>query len=509
MQEYVLEMSNITKYIFDESGKPIPGTDVKILKNVDFNLKRGEVHVLLGENGAGKSTLMKILGGIIPYDEGEMRINGKVVQMKNPRDSRALGVSFIHQELNLCTNLSISKNMFLGREIYKNGRLMDHRQMDIEAKRVLDSLGFNLDPKMIVGKLSTAQQQVVEIAKALSYESNIIIMDEPTSSLTSQEIEMLFRLIDDMRRKGMSIIYISHRMEEIQRLADRITVLRDGECVGHMTIDEFTVDRAIQMMAGRTLDRMYYCDHTPSDDVVLEVRDLKIGRNTPPISLNVKAGEIVGLGGLVGAGRTELAKSIFGARKYYGGEVYVYGKKLRRRSPYSCVQNSLIYLSEDRKTEGLTIRANIRDNVVSALMLKLFRHLWVSDRKQNEIAADMVKRFNVVSIGLQQLVNKLSGGNQQKVCFAKWYATNPKIMILDEPTRGIDVNAKAQIYQVMDKAAREGMAILMISSEMPELLGMSDRIYIMRDGGMVVEIADRRDMTQKKVLEYTIGVQGA
>lgn len=502
-------MKNITKYIFDESGKPIPGTDVKILKNVDFNLKPGEVHVLLGENGAGKSTLMKILGGIIPYDEGEMSISGKTVQMKNPKDSRALGVSFIHQELNLCTNLSISKNMFLGREIYKGSRLMDHKQMDIEAKKVLDSLGFDLDPETIVGKLSTAQQQVVEIAKALSYESNIIIMDEPTSSLTSQEIEMLFNLIEDMRRKGMSIIYISHRMEEIQRLADRITVLRDGECVGHMTIEEFTVDRAIQMMAGRTLDRMYYCDHTPTDKVVLEVRNLKIGRNTPPISLNVKAGEIVGLGGLVGAGRTELAKSIFGARKHYGGEVYLFGKKLGRRNPYSCVQNNLIYLSEDRKVEGLTIRANIRDNVVSALMLKLFRRLWVSEKKQNDIAADMVKRFNVVSQGLNQLVNKLSGGNQQKVCFAKWYATNPKIMILDEPTRGIDVNAKAQIYQVMDKAAKEGMAILMISSEMPELLGMSDRIYIMRDGGMVVEIADRKDMTQKKVLEYTIGVQGA
>ena len=509
MSEYVLEMRSITKYIFDESGKPIPGTDVKILKNVNFDLKKGEVHVLLGENGAGKSTLMKILGGIIPYDEGEMRIGGQVVSFRNPRDSRVMGVSFIHQELNLCTNLSIAKNVFLGREIKKANGLVDHARMDVEAKKVLDSLGFKLDPKTIVGKLSTAQQQVVEIAKALSYESNIIIMDEPTASLTSKEIEMLFGLIEDMRRKGMSIIYISHRMEEIQRVADRVTVLRDGECVGQMTIDEFTVDRAIVMMAGRTLDRMYYCDHKPSDQVALEIKDMQIGRNTNPISINVKAGEIVGIGGLVGAGRTELAKSIFGARRFYGGDVYVYGKKLSRRSPYKCVQNHLIYLSEDRKTEGLTIRASIRDNTVSALMLKMFRRLWVRDNKLNSIADEMVRQFNVICIGLNQLVNKLSGGNQQKVCFAKWYATEPKIMILDEPTRGIDVNAKAQIYQVMDRAAKEGMAILMISSEMPELLGMSDRIYIMRDGNMVVEIADREQMTQKQVLEYTIGVKGA
>lgn len=507
MSEHVLEMKNITKYIYDDNGLPIKGTNVKILKNVNFDLRKGEVHVLLGENGAGKSTLMKILGGIIPYDEGEMLLNGQSVKMKSAKDSRSMGVSFIHQELNLCTNLTVAKNMFLGREILKKGRLLDTAAMEREAKRVLDSLGFNIDPQAQVGKLSTAQQQVIEIAKALSYDSNIIIMDEPTSSLTSQEIDMLFNLIDDMRARGLSIIYISHRMEEIERVADRITVLRDGECVGQMTIEEFTRDKAIMMMAGRTLERMYYSDHVPTDKVALEVRDLRIGSSTPPISITVKAGEIVGLGGLVGAGRTELAKSIFGARKHYGGEVFINGKKLEHPVPYRCIQNDLIYLSEDRKTEGLTIRASIRDNIAAAEMLKMFRHFWVSDRKQDSMADDMIKRFNIVSQGRGQLVNKLSGGNQQKVCFAKWYATSPRIMILDEPTRGIDVNAKAQIYQIMDQAAKDGMAILMISSEMPELLGMSDRIYIMRDGGVVVEIKDRAEMTQKNVLEYTIGVR--
>ena len=505
-QKYVLEMRGITKYIFDESGKPIRGTDVKILKNVDFDLRSGEVHVLLGENGAGKSTLMKILGGIIPYDAGEMRLNGERVEFKGPRDSRAHGISFIHQELNLLTNLSVAKNMYLGREIHKKNGLMDHEAMNREASRILKSLGFDIDPRTIVGKLSTAQQQIVEIAKALSYDSNIIIMDEPTASLTSQEIEMLFRLIDDMRARGMSIVYISHRMEEIRRVADRVSVLRDGERVGVMDIADFTVDKGILMMAGRTLDKMYYCEHKPGDEIALEVRNLKIGRNTQPININVRAGEIVGLGGLVGAGRTELAKSIFGARRHYGGEVYLFGKKLDRRSPYVCVQNDLAYLSEDRKTEGLCVRATIQENLVSAVMLKLFRRQWVSNRKISDVAERMIQKFNVICNTKRQLVNTLSGGNQQRVCFGKWYAAHPRVMILDEPTRGIDVNAKAQIYQSMDQAAREGMAILMISSDMPELLGMSDRIYIMRDGGVVVEIRDRDQMNQENILKYTIGV---
>ena len=254
MQQYVLEMRGITKYIFDASGRPIRGTDVKILKNVDFNLKPGEVHVLLGENGAGKSTLMKVLGGIIPCDEGEMFLNGERIVLRGPQDSRAHGIAFIHQELNLLTNLSVAKNMFLGREIRRKNGLLDHAAMEREAEIVLRSLGFDIDPRTIVGKLSTAQQQIVEIAKALSYKSNIIIMDEPTASLTSKEIEALFGLIDDMRARGMSIIYISHRMEEIQRVADRVTILRDGERIGSMGIADFTVDKAILMMAGRTLD---------------------------------------------------------------------------------------------------------------------------------------------------------------------------------------------------------------------------------------------------------------
>lgn len=505
-QEYVLEMTGITKYIFDESGKPIRGSNVRILKDVNFNLRPGEVHVLLGENGAGKSTLMKILGGIIPCDAGEMRLNGVPIEFKGPQDSRAHGVSFIHQELNLLTNLSVSKNIFLGREIRKKNGLMDHKAMDREAKRILKSLGYEIDPKIIVGKLSTAQQQIVEIAKALSYDSNIIIMDEPTASLTSQEIEMLFGLIDDMRTRGMSIVYISHRMEEIKRVADRVSVLRDGECVGMMEAADFTTDKGILLMAGRTLDKMYYCEHTPGNEIALEVRNLKIGRNTQPISINVCAGEIVGIGGLVGAGRTELAKSIFGARKHYGGEVYLFGKKLERRTPHISVQNELVYLSEDRKTEGLCVRASIQDNLTSAVLLKLFKRLWVSNRKISDVAERMIKQFNVICNTKLQLVNTLSGGNQQRVCFGKWYATHPRVMILDEPTRGIDVNAKAQIYQSMDQAAREGMAILMISSDMPELLGMSDRIYIMREGGVVVEIKDREQMTQENVLRSTIGV---
>ena len=506
MQQYVLEMRGITKYIFDASGRPIRGTDVKILKNVDFNLKPGEVHVLLGENGAGKSTLMKVLGGIIPCDEGEMFLNGERIVLRGPQDSRAHGIAFIHQELNLLTNLSVAKNMFLGREIRRKNGLLDHAAMEREAEIVLRSLGFDIDPRTIVGKLSTAQQQIVEIAKALSYKSNIIIMDEPTASLTSKEIEALFGLIDDMRARGMSIIYISHRMEEIQRVADRVTILRDGERIGSMGIADFTVDKAILMMAGRTLDKMYYCEHVPTDTVALEVRGMRIGRDTEPIDIKVHAGEIVGLGGLVGAGRTELAKSIFGARKHYGGDVYLNGRLLSRRNPYRCVQHDLVYLSEDRKTEGLTVRASIQNNLLSAAMLKMFRHLWVSRRRENAEAKQLIQIFNIICNDREQPANTLSGGNQQRVCFAKWYATRPRVLILDEPTRGIDVGAKAQIYRIMDQAAQEGMAILMISSEMPELLGMSDRIYIMRDGRVTVEISDKAQMTQENVLKYTIGI---
>lgn len=507
MSNILLEMKGITKYIYDTSGKPIRGTDVKILNNVQFDLNGGEVHVLLGENGAGKSTLMKILGGVIPCDSGEIRINGEKVSFSNPRQARAMGVAFIHQELNLCTNLDVAHNIYLGRESTRKFGTMNEKEIHEHSQRIIQSMGFDIPSDVRLGTLSTAQQQVVEIAKALSYQCKILIMDEPTSSLTSQEITQLFELIRQVKSQGVGIIYISHRMDEIEKLADRITVLRDGEYVGTIHRSAFSVERVVEMMVGRTLHQYYVCNHAPTDRVVLEVKNLKIGRNTLPVDLKVHAGEIVGIGGLVGAGRTELAKSIFGARKFYGGEVYIEGERVTHLTPIKSIRSGLAYLSEDRKTEGLTIDMTIRENISVTSLLEKFKGLFLPRKRERQLAQEIIEKFDVVCNSMEQRVNTLSGGNQQRVSFGKWFAIDPKILILDEPTRGIDVNAKAQIYSIMDAAARDGMAILMITSELEELIGMSDRIYIMRDGTLSGEIVHRKDMTQQRILEMTMGIQ--
>ncbi len=507
MDNYILEMKDIKKYIFDVWGRPLPGTDVLILDDVYFNLRYGEVNVLLGENGAGKSTLMKILAGEIPHDAGSFVLEGKPVHFTNPRESRQMGVSFIHQELNLCANLDVAHNIFLGRENVKGHFFLDKDAMYKKSQAIIDSIGIKINPKARVEHLSTAQQQVVEIAKAVSFNVKVLIMDEPTASLTSQEIETLFKLIADMRARGMSIVFISHRMEEIGRVADRITVMRDGQTVGIMEKAEFTVDKAVRMMVGRSVSQIYPEKRGQPGENVLEVDQIKIGAKTQPINIKLRAGEIVGIGGLVGMGRTELAKCIFGAHDQKGGEVLVNGKKYSHRSPRKSIQQGITYLSEDRKTEGLILDLNIRENISSATMFKTMNGPFLSKTREQKLAEKMIQKFNIICRTSAQRVGTLSGGNQQKVCFAKWYACEPLVFILDEPTRGVDVGAKAQIHELMNEAARSGLAILMITSEMNELIGMSDRIYIMRDGGIVAEINDPKNMTSEKVLEYTIGIK--
>lgn len=383
---------------------------------------------------------------------------------------------------------------------------MNDKEINARSREIIKSMGFDIPADVRLGTLSTAQQQVVEIAKALSYQCKILIMDEPTSSLTSQEITQLFELIEQVKKRGVGVIYISHRMDEIERLADRITVLRDGEYVGTIDRSEFTVERVVEMMVGRTLHQYYVCSHEPKGAVRLEVKNLKIGRRTQPINIKVRSDEIVGIGGLVGAGRTELAKSIFGARKFYGGEVYIGGKKMNRLTPMQSIKNGLAYLSEDRKTEGLTIDMTIRENISVTSLLERFKGIFLPRKKEKRLAKEIIEKFAVVCNSMEQKVNTLSGGNQQRVSFGKWFAIEPKVLILDEPTRGIDVNAKAQIYSIMDKAAKEGMAILMIISELEELIGMSDRIYVMKDGSLSGEITDKNDMTQHKILEMTMGL---
>ena len=504
MSETILQMKGITKYIFDSYGVALRHTTVKILDKVDFDLQKGEAHILVGENGAGKSTLMKVLGGIIPPDEGEIVLDGKPVHPRGPRDAQEMGIGFIHQELNLCANLSVAENIYMGREI-KRGALSDKKTMREKARALLTELGIDIAPDTRISELSTAQQQIVEIAKVLSYRCRIIIMDEPTSSLTKKEIDILFSLIHKLKKDGVAIIYISHRLEEFSQIGDRLSVLRDGQSIGTLTKDQFDTDEIVRMMVGRRLGDMYQNKHVPGKDAVLEVKDLRLEPHTPPISLRVNAGEIVGLGGLVGAGRTELAKSIFGYRKSFGGQVRYLGKTLSRRDPTPLVRAGLVYLTEDRKTEGLILDMGIDRNLSLSSLFRMFKRFFMFGNAEEKLADEMRGKLNIACNSIHQLARTLSGGNQQKVVLGKCLATNPRLLILDEPTRGIDVGAKREIYHMIDEIAGSGVAVLMISSDMPELIGMSDRIYVMRDGAIAAEITDKADMKQETILEYTIG----
>jgi len=501
MSEALVSMRGIGKYIYGESGKALRNSEVKILDGVDFELRSGEVNVLVGENGAGKSTLMKVLGGVIPPDEGEILMDGHPVSFRDPREARAAGVAFIHQELNLCPNLDVAHNIFLGREPKRRG-MKDASLMYARSAELIRSLSCDIDPREMVSRLSTAQQQVIEIAKAISFSSRVMIMDEPTASLTKREIDMLFGLIKRMRSEGMGIVYISHRFEEFLEIGDRVTVLRDGRGVGQLPMSEFDEAKVIKMMAGRSIDSLYPKTHGGAAESVLEVRGLRLTPRTPPIDIDVRAGEVVGLGGLVGSGRTELAKSVFGARRMAGGELRYLGRRLDRWNPRRAIAAGMAYLSEDRKAEGLVLGMNIRENVSLAALGDFLRFGLIAPRAERSKVEGLVGELSVVARSIEQPVATLSGGNQQRCVLAKWLATAPKLLILDEPTRGIDVGAKAQIHGLIDRIAAAGVAVLMISSELPELIGMSDRIYVMREGGVVAELAAGPDLTQERVVQY-------
>ena len=505
MGKTILKMEGITKYIFDEYGKAIRNTSVKILEDVNFDLQEGEVHVIVGENGAGKSTLMKVLGGIIPPDEGAVMLNGQTYEVKGPKEAREKGVAFIHQELNLCLNLDIAHNIFLGREPVKNG-FVDHQTIYQKSREYLDFFGYqDIDPKTMIRDLSTARQQVVEIVKAMSYKSKIIIMDEPTASLTQKEIDHLFKLIKQMKKDGISIIYISHRFDELREIGDRITVLRDGKSITTLSMDDFDYDNIVKLMVGRTIGNMFNCTHKVTNQEVLRLEGVKISPNTKPVDLVVNRGEIVGLGGLVGSGRSELARSIFGDRPVFGGRVMYQGQEYVNATPSKSISLGMAYLSEDRKIDGLIVDKNIKENITLASLPQLFKNHVINVKKEKEIAAAGIKELNVICRSMEQLVSTLSGGNQQKVLFSKWLTSKPDLLMLDEPTRGIDVNAKAEIYQIIDNIAGQGVAVLMISSELPELIGMSDRIYVMRKGSVSREITQKEMMTQERILANTLG----
>ena len=474
-QPYLLSLSQVSK--------TFPG--VRALDNVDLNLSTGEVLGLIGENGAGKSTLIKILGGIYPLDTGQIRIDGKHVSIPNVRSAMHCGISIIHQELNLCDNLNIAENIFLGRqpEVIKGLSITDKRTLHKQASELLKQVGLEVSTKALLAHLSIAQKQMVEIAKSLSLNARIIVFDEPTSSLSSTESEKLFELIMNLRNKGVGVIYISHRLAEVKQIADRVVVLRDGKRVGALDKDQIEYDRMVTMMVGRDIQQYYHVEqHEISQDDALRVEKLSFSGSTEPVSFNIKKGEIVGFFGLVGAGRTELACSLFGINPSQSGKITIDGKQTVVRNPRRAIEAGILMVPEDRKTQGLILEMTIPVNISLACLGNLGRFGLLNRKSERELAEKQIKQMSVRNAGLGQRVLNLSGGNQQKIVLAKWLSIEPKVLILDEPTRGIDVGAKSEIYALISRIASQGVGVMLISSEMEEVISVSNRIIVMNDG---------------------------
>ena len=489
MSELLLSMQGIQKYF--------PG--VHALDNAHFELKRGEVHALVGENGAGKSTLMKILTGIYKRDSGTILYNGKEVNFSSPKEAQAAGIGIIHQELNLMPHLTVAENIYIGREPTK-GLFLDKKKANHDAKVLMKSLGLDINPKEEARKLSIAKQQMVEIAKAITYDSEVLIMDEPTAALTDREIHELFRFIRDLRDRGHGIIYISHRLDELPEISDRITVMRDGQYVGTVDTQSSSKEQIISMMVGRVIyeNPKEQSNVPPDAPVILEVSNLR-GFNVKNVSFNLKRGEILGFAGLVGAGRTETMRALFGADPILGGKIVFNGREVVVNSPQDAVGIGIGYLSEDRKALGLMVGLSVRDNSVMSTLDRFSGKLFVKDKKTEEITREFIDKLSIKAHSTRQLVKLLSGGNQQKVVVAKWLIRNCDILIFDEPTRGIDVGAKSEIYQLMANLVKLEKSIIMISSELPELLRMSDRIVVMCEGRVTGEL-DISDASQEKIM---------
>jgi len=488
--------------VMEGIDKHFPG--VHALDGASFELLPGEVHALLGENGAGKSTLMKILCGVYQPDGGTIRIKGREVHIPNPRAAQELGISIIHQELMLMPHLTVAQNIFIGREA--RGRVpffLDDRRLNEQAQELFKRLHLELDPRARVGSLTVARQQMVEIAKAISWDSDVLIMDEPTAALTDTEIEELFRVVRQLREHGVGVVHISHRLEEMKQIADRVTVMRDGRYIATLPIAEAPIPTIINLMVGRTIYEEAPAAPTSGEqEVVLEVRGLRRGRMVRDVSFKLHRGEILGVAGLVGAGRTEVARAIFGADPLEAGEVLVHGRKMEIHSPQDAVRAGIGYLSEDRKRYGLAITMDVETNIVIASIRRFLAFLGQINTRATRAAAErFVERLNIKTPSIRQRVRNLSGGNQQKVIIGKWLAADTDILIFDEPTRGIDVGAKSEIYHLLNELAAQGKAIVMISSELPEILRMSHRIIVMCEGRLTGEL-NGRDATQEAIMTY-------
>ncbi|MFN8591605.1 MAG: sugar ABC transporter ATP-binding protein [Thermomicrobiales bacterium] len=496
--------------------KTFPG--VHALDQVDITVYRGECVALIGENGAGKSTLMKILSGVYQPDGGEIWFDGKTIALQSPRQAQELGISIIYQEFNLMPNLSVAENVFVGREP-NSGGFVARRKMEADTRALLDTLGVDLDPHAIVRNLSVAEQQMVEIAKALSFNAQLVIMDEPTSALTDREVENLIKIVHNLKARGLGVIFITHRLDEIFQMCDWVTVLRDGRNAGEIPIEQATTDGIVRMMVGRNLDDLFEKEESLVDlqaVPVLEVRGLsRTGTALDAsqivlhdVSFSVRAGEIVGLAGLVGSGRTEVARSIFGADHFDQGEISISGQKVVIASPRDAIRNGVGLVPEDRKLQGLVLGLAVRENITLPSLAGLVRLGFVQLREEQDVAKRFVDSLRIRTPSLEQKVVNLSGGNQQKVVIAKWLALRPKLLILDEPTRGIDVGAKAEVHHLIAELAAQGVAVLMISSELPEILGMSDRVLVMREGRIVADIP-RLEASQESIMRYATGVDEA
>lgn len=496
--ENLIEMKGITK--------TFPG--VKALDNVELDLKPGEVHILLGENGAGKSTLMKIIAGAYVPDSGELRICGQLVETFSPRFAQKLGVGIIYQEFNLVPYLNVAQNIYLDHMPKKWGGLaIDHKKMHKDAESILKSLNMHVDTYAESHEISAAQQQMVEGAKALTHDSQILIMDEPTASLSDREIEQLFKTIKELTSKGIGIIYISHRLQELSLIGDRVTVLRDGKYIGTYNIKDVTTDQLVTKMVGRELSTLYDRDFIEKGELALKVENLSSEKSgLKNINVDVYRGEIVGIAGLVGSGRTELARAIFHVDTYDTGKITLLGEELFSGSPQTVISKGLSLIPEDRKRQGLSLILSVAENVVMSSLKRIHPRGYISNKRESSVVNTYVEDLRIATPNIKQLAKNLSGGNQQKVVLAKWLCTEAEIFIFDEPTRGIDVGAKGEIHSFMNKLVKAGKAVMMISSELPEVIGMSDRVYVMREGRIVAEY-DKDNVTQEKVIADAMGAE--
>lgn len=490
MNEIIVSMKNISK--------SFPG--VKALDHVNFELRSGEVMALLGENGAGKSTLMKILSGVYTRDEGSMEIYGKEYGNLTPKQAQEAGVAIIHQELNMCRHLTVTENMFLGREI--RGKLsLNNGKMEAEAKRILDDLKIDIDPRQTVGELPVSKQQMVEIAKALSINAKILIMDEPTSALTAKEIDDLFRIIRKLKAEGRGIVYISHRLEELQHIVDRVTIMRDGQYICNGNFADMTMDQIIANMVGREIKEQFPRIQCTKGKKIFEVKNLNAGKMVRNINFSAYEGEIVGFAGLMGAGRTETTRAIFGVDEKTSGEIYVDGKEIIIHGPMDAIKNGLVLAPEDRKKDGLCTKLSIRQNLaLPNLDLICNRFGVINSRKEDALCEKAVSDLLIKTPSVDVDSGNLSGGNQQKVVVGKWLARNSRVVIFDEPTRGIDVGAKVEIYHLMNELKKQGIAVIFVSSEMPEVMGIADRIIVMCDGRITGEVM-AQETTQNEILK--------